>query len=289
MKNYIILKAFCKKIYLVGSGNLWYEADEVGNDNKTYYKILSTVLFSVYSFMTALEILAALIGDLPKDEKSDAISFAVSHTIVMMKLYSVIGNKTLIKQLLYDLVKVCETHEEEALMIEKYNRVKVNITAYIVIVYGSVACFIFEGLRKVYNGSHFVTVVTYYPLYDDESIIATITRTTTTVILCIMMISMITTVDGLTMVNLIIFKYKLITLRHYFENLRDEVERICVRGDIVQAAENLSNGLIEGIIMHKELLRRPFYRSLYSIAAGISFHRTYLVVAIFVKSSCSHV
>ncbi|XP_050667734.1 uncharacterized protein LOC126967314 [Leptidea sinapis] len=112
-----------------------------------------------------------------------------------------------------------------------------------------------EGIDKFYSGSHFVTVVTYYPLYDDESLIANITRTTTPVILCIMMISMITTVDGLTTVNLIILKCKLITLRHYFENLRDEVERICVRGDIEQAAEKLSNRLIEGIIMHKVLLR----------------------------------
>ncbi|CAG4935141.1 unnamed protein product [Colias eurytheme] len=153
------------------------------------------------------------------------------------------------------MIRVCELHEKDSLMAEKYRIMKINIIAYTGTVYGSAACFVFEGLRKVYEGSHFVTIVTYYPTFTDNSVMANITRILTTITLFVMLMSMIITVDGFTMANLIMYKYKFITLRHYFEDLRDEVERICEMGNSEMAAEKLRNGLIEGIIMHKELLR----------------------------------
>ncbi|CAK1542129.1 unnamed protein product [Leptosia nina] len=74
-------------------------------------------------------------------------------------------------------------------------------------------------------------------------------------ILFLMMLSMIITVDAFTMVTLIIFKYKFVTLKNYFEDLKEDVERICAIGNSEMAAEKLAIGLLEGVVMHKELLR----------------------------------
>lgn len=152
MKDYFILKEICKKIFLIGSGNFWYIDGEIGDDHAILYKILNYTLLLVYALMTLLEIMAALIGDFPEDEKSDSVTFAVSHTIVMIKIFSVISKKKLIKKLIHDLIKVCEIHEEECLMEEKYRIMKINVIAYTVTVYSSAACFVFEGLRKMFAG-----------------------------------------------------------------------------------------------------------------------------------------
>ncbi|XP_014360575.2 odorant receptor 47b-like [Papilio machaon] len=253
MKDFNILKSFCQKIYFVGFGNFWYEED-VGDDRKMIYRIYNVLLFFIYGSMTVLEIFAALLGDFPKDEKGDCVTFAVSHTIVMIKMFSVIGNKELIRKLNYDMVSVCEEFEETSLQKKKYYNIKINVIAYFVAVYFSAACFVFEGLRKVKEGSHFVTIVTYYPSFEDDSIPATVFRIYCTIVLFMMMLTMIMSVDAFTMVNLIIFKYKIITLRRYFEKISEdfkEMHKINRR----LAVENLATGLIKGFKVHKELLR----------------------------------
>ncbi|XP_045450327.1 uncharacterized protein LOC123659110 [Melitaea cinxia] len=255
MKNYHILKGLCKRIFFIGSGNFWYEDEVIGNDNSILYKMLKYILFSIYGFMTLLEIMAALIGEFSEDEKSDSVTFAVSHTIVMIKIYSVLSNKESVKKLIHDLIKVCEIHEEESLMKKKYRIIKINVVAYFITVYGSAACFVFEGVRKTLEGSHFVTVVTYYPQFGDNSLTATVVRIFMTIILFMLLLTMIMTVDGFTVVNLIIFKYKFITLRNYIDKLRINFENELKENKSKIAAKKLTKGLIDGIIMHKELLR----------------------------------
>nr|QIJ45795.1 olfactory receptor [Glyphodes pyloalis] len=255
MKNYVILKTYCEKIFQVGSGDFWFEEGKFGHDNSWYYKIYTGTLFSLYVFMTILEIMAAIFGVFPEDEKRDSVTFAVSHTIVMLKIFSVLSNKKLIRTMNYNMVKICEAHEDPELMAEKFKIVKKNIWAYVITVYGSAACFIFEGIRKLYEGSHFVTVVTYYPSFEDDSIIATAFRISMTVILMMMLMTMIVTVDSFTMAYLIMFKYKFIALRHYFERLTEEFYELNASGNSRMAADKLTNGLVEGIVMHKQLLR----------------------------------
>lgn len=63
------------------------------------------------------------------------------------------------------------------------------------------------------------------------------TRVSTTIVLIVMMISMIVTVDGFALVNLIIFKYKFITLRNYFEKLRTDFDKLLETGYQRIAAE----------------------------------------------------
>ncbi|XP_026332445.1 uncharacterized protein LOC113239608 [Hyposmocoma kahamanoa] len=254
MKTYQLLKSHCSKIFFSGTGNYWYEGNAIGNDKSLFYRLYAIILISTYAFMTVLEIMAALIGDFPNDEKSDSVTFAVSHTIVMIKIFSVILNKNLIKSLNKSIATVCETYENPMLMAEKYRIIKINILAYVLVVYGAVAGFVFEGLRKLFSGSHFVTIVTYYPSYEDNSSLATSFRVFTTIVLSVMMVTMIVSVDSFTMMYLIIFKYKVITLRHYFDGLREEFDRNN-KSDAKGASEKLSKGLIEGIIMHSELLR----------------------------------
>ncbi|CAH0588026.1 unnamed protein product [Chrysodeixis includens] len=255
MKNYNILKTFCKRVFLIGSGNFWYKENEIGDDRRLFYRAYTALLFFIYGFMTVLEIMAAVIGDFPEEEKRDSVSLASSHMIVMIKIFSVIANKSLIKTLNHKMVTVCESYEDEALMAEKYKIIKINIVAFIAMVYGSVACFVFEGLRKVFIGSHFVTVVTYYPVFEDDSALATTMRIGTTLILCIMMVTMIVTVDAFTMITLIMYKYKFITLKQYFEKLREDFFKLIDAGQTEEATEKLANGLVEGIEMHKTLLR----------------------------------
>lgn len=100
-----------------------------------------------------------------------------------------------------------------------------------------------------------MTVVTYYPVFEDDSALATAIRIGTTLILCIMMVTMIITVDAFTMITLIMYKYKFITLKQYFENLREDFFKLLDAGHTEMATERLANGLVEGIEMHKTLLK----------------------------------
>ncbi|NP_001104831.1 olfactory receptor 21 [Bombyx mori] len=253
-KNHYILKTYCDKIFLVGSGNFWYQKTESRNDKTLLYKIYSCVLFFTYGFMTVLEIMAAMMGDFPEDEKRDSVTFATSHTVVMIKFISIIKNKELLKTLNRKMMMICEAHEEQTLMDEMYRTVKINVVAYCVAVYGSATFYVFEGLRKFYNGSHFVTIVTYYPSNDDDTLAATIVRIATTLVLLMMLLTMIISVDTYTMAYLIMYKYKFITLRHYFKRLRENVDELVAAGKARLAAEKLAQGLVEGIKMHNELL-----------------------------------
>lgn len=156
MKNYFILKTHCRRIFLLGSGNFWYEDNTSKNDKKLLYVLYTFILFFTYGYVTILEIIAAVMGTFPEDEKRDSISFAVSHTIVMIKLFSVIRNKDFIRTLNRKIVTICEKYEDETLMAEKYRIIKINVIAYYVTVYGSAACFVFEGLRKLYEGKFII-------------------------------------------------------------------------------------------------------------------------------------
>ncbi|XP_028026551.1 uncharacterized protein LOC114240282 [Bombyx mandarina] len=158
-KNHYILKTYCDKIFLVGSGNFWYQKTESRNDKTLLYKIYSCVLFFTYGFMTVLEIMAATMGDFPDDEKRDSVTFASSHTLIMIKFISIIKNKELLKTLNRKMMMICEAHEEQTLMDEMYRIVKINVVAYCVAVYGSVTFFVFEGLRKFYDGQYYLFVL----------------------------------------------------------------------------------------------------------------------------------
>ncbi|KAJ8714531.1 hypothetical protein PYW07_002756 [Mythimna separata] len=255
MKNHYILKTYCERIFLIGSGNFWYEESEIGDDRTLLYRAYNALLFFLYGFMTMFEIMAATMGDYPEDEKRDSVSFAVSHTIVMIKIFSVTTNKSLIKSLNRKMVSVCESYEESALMAKKYKIMKINVVGYVSIVYGSCFFFVFEGLRKMFTGSHFVTVVTYYPTFEDDSILATSVRVFTTAVLYVMMVTMILSVDTFTMIYLIMYKYKFMTLKQYFENLREEFYVLNNRGEYDLATERMASGLVEGIKMHNTLIR----------------------------------
>lgn len=100
-----------------------------------------------------------------------------------------------------------------------------------------------------------MTVVTYYPKFEDDSMGATFARVLATVILYFLMITMIMSVDSFTMIYLIMYKYKFITLKQYFENLREEVSALNARREYDMATEKMAAGLVEGIQMHNTLLR----------------------------------
>uniref|UniRef100_A0A2A4K5Y4 Odorant receptor n=1 Tax=Heliothis virescens TaxID=7102 RepID=A0A2A4K5Y4_HELVI len=51
------------------------------------------------------------------------------------------------------------------------------------------------------------------------------------------------------------YRYKFITLRKYFENLRNDFFTLIDRKEVELATEKLANGLVEGIKMHSSLIR----------------------------------
>nr|QEE82754.1 odorant receptor 36 [Conogethes pinicolalis] len=254
MRNYVILRTFYEKIFLFGSGNFWYEENEIGDDSTRYYKAYKATLFTLYGLMTALEVMGAIFGDFPEDEKQDCIALAVAHTIVMLKIFSIDANTKLIRTMNRNMVEICEPYEQQKLMEEKFRMVKVNLAAYFTTVWGSTFCFVLEGFRKLYQDSHFVTAVTYYPSYNDNTIGATMFRLFITVVLLAMMVTMTVCVDCIIVVYLILLKYKFIALRHYFENLAEEFSKMNQANPRL-AAERLTDGFVEGVKMHIDLLR----------------------------------
>lgn len=102
--------------------------------------------------MTSLEIMAVFMGELPDDERRDSITLSVSHPVVMIKIFLIIYNKKIIRQYVYDIVRVCKPHEKESMTNERYRLMKLNVTAYFVTVYSSAAFFVLEGVKKAYSG-----------------------------------------------------------------------------------------------------------------------------------------
>ncbi|KPJ13510.1 hypothetical protein RR48_02135 [Papilio machaon] len=108
MKDFNILKSFCQKIYFVGFGNFWYEED-VGDDRKMIYRIYNVLLFFIYGSMTVLEIFAALLGDFPKDEKGDCVTFAICDDFKEMHK---INRRLAVENLATGLIKGFKVHKK---------------------------------------------------------------------------------------------------------------------------------------------------------------------------------
>ncbi|XP_061720184.1 putative odorant receptor 71a [Cydia pomonella] len=62
-------------------------------------------------------------------------------------------------------------------------------------------------------------------------------------------------IDSFAMIILIMYKYKFITLRYYFEGLKERFDRNNYTGNEEYATELLHAGFIEGIVMHSNLTR----------------------------------
>ncbi|XP_048484594.1 uncharacterized protein LOC105380177 [Plutella xylostella] len=255
MKDYLVLRRACEKIYYAGGGDFWFEEGTIGNDNHILYKAYTLSIFSMCIVMTVLEILAVFAGDFPDDEHSDAVTFALSHTMVLAKMSSVVARKRVVRALCRDAARVCAAHEDPQLMATKARIIRMNVAAYFACVYGSCVFYIFEGLRKLYfDGTHFVTIVTYWPSFSDNSASATAFRIICTLVLNLMMLPMIA-FDSLAVTFLIIIKYKFITLRQFFERLEGEFCDVASRESLEAATELFERRVKEGIGMHQELLR----------------------------------
>ncbi|XP_059051862.1 uncharacterized protein LOC131846544 [Achroia grisella] len=255
-RNYDIISAYCKGIYLVGPGNFWFvEGEKLGDDRRWPYRLYTFILIALYLMLTILEILAVFFGDFPEKEAGDAFTLAVTHVIVMMKIFTVISNKEIIRNINKNMIEHCKKYETPLVMENMYRTVKINVTVYVLIVFVSLACFIIEAIKKSFEGSNFSTVTTYYPSYYDTSLTANVFGFFLTLVVIMMMLTMVISVDSYTMTNLIMLKYKFITLRGYFEKLWDKFDKTSNSGNLYKAAENLTNGFLEGIIMHNQLLK----------------------------------
>ncbi|KAL4710958.1 hypothetical protein ACJJTC_017923 [Scirpophaga incertulas] len=240
-KNYDILKSFCKYMFFMGYGNFWYENGEssVGNDKNILYRIVSFLIFTTFGIMTSLEILAALYGEFSEGEKADSVILSVSHTIVVIKIYLMILYKEKIRLLNEKMVKICEPYEDNQIKENRLRLIKINVYGYAVSVYIPLFLFLMEGIRRVFAGSHYVTVVTYYPSYEDNSLFANIIRIFFTFVFVHFLICMVFGLDGFTVTHFIMYKYKFITLRRYFNSLRDEVVEMKASGNLKLAAMKL--------------------------------------------------
>ncbi|CAK1542135.1 unnamed protein product [Leptosia nina] len=203
--------------------------------------------------MILLENCAAAFGKFPEVEKNSAVMFAAIHNIVLAKMFLLLYHKNSIRKLNYEIATVMENIEEERVMKEQYRKVKYGITLYVVSVYLSLAAYGIESLRRaITEGTPFYTVVTYFPYFEDTSIIATVIRTFFYITWLYMMLPMMSA-DCMPIIHLIIMAYKFITLCQHYETIREEFQRN-IKRDRRQATEILQKGFLEGIVIHQKLL-----------------------------------
>nr|CAG38120.1 putative chemosensory receptor 19 [Heliothis virescens] len=255
MKDRDILFKYCKVMFYIGSGNCWYKEDEIGNDRSILYRVCSASLMLLYSYMAIFELIAFAFGNFPEEEKRQALIGGAGHTVMLLKALFLTTKKLPIRSLNRKIVSICEDYEDSALMARKYKIMKINAISYLGLVNGGVLLYIIEGLRNMLNGSHFVTVVTYYPSFEDDSMLATIVRVFNTIIFIMIMLTIVISVDTYIVTYFIMYRYKFITLRKYFENLRNDFFTLIERKEVELATEKLANGLVEGIKMHSSLIR----------------------------------
>ncbi|XP_063540047.1 uncharacterized protein LOC134749071 [Cydia strobilella] len=251
LRTKFLLKDCCKFVYYAGCGNYWYE----DRSHETIpFKLYRFISFSMYTVMIFLENAAAVFGSFPSAEKNTAVMFAAMHNILLIKFYLFFYHKVSIRKLNSEMGALGENLEEDNVMKKQYRKVKYGILFYVVTVYMSLGTYGLESTRKsIVEGVPFYTVVTYWPAYEDSTMIAAIFRVLFYITWLYMMLPMMS-VDCMPITHLICISYKFVTLRRHFERIREEFD-----GDLVtmrkdEAEEKLWIGCLEGIKMHQKLL-----------------------------------
>ncbi|XP_034833170.1 odorant receptor 4-like [Maniola hyperantus] len=246
-----LLKSYCRYVYYAGAGNFWFENiyPETG-----CYKIYSVISFSIYFVMILLENLAFLFGDFPEVEKKSAMMFAAIHDIILIKMFLLLYHKSSVRQLNSEMATVMEAIEEDKLMKKQQMKVQWGITFYVITVYLSLSAYGVESLRKsIVEGTPFYTVVTYFPHYQDDSIIASILRVFFYMTWLYMMLPMISA-DCMPIIHLITIAYKFITLCQHFERIRQDFDKNVFVMRNEEATKLLKAGYLKGIRMHQKLM-----------------------------------
>ncbi|XP_045450482.1 uncharacterized protein LOC123659278 [Melitaea cinxia] len=246
-----LLKGYCKYVYYAGAGNFWFENV---HQESIYYKIYHLVSFSIYFTMIFLENLAAIFGNFPEVEKKSAIMFSAIHDIILIKMFFMLYYKRSIKKLNYEMVCVMQDKEEEFIMRKQKRKVVWGILFYVLTVYLSLTAYGVESLRKaIVEETPFYTVVTYFPGYYDESVIASVFRVFFYMTWLYMMLPMIS-VDCMPIIHLIIMAYKFVTLCRYYQRIRKRFEWNLTIMSNEDAAKILMVECIEGIKIHQKLM-----------------------------------
>ncbi|CAH0588027.1 unnamed protein product [Chrysodeixis includens] len=246
-----LLRNVCRYVYYAGANNCWYE--DIYKESK-YYRLYSVITFSIYTIMIFLENLAALFGEFPEVEKNSAVMFAAIHNIVLTKMFLLLYHKNSIRKLNYEMATIGEDFEEDYVMKKQYRKAKVGICLYIISVYLSLTAYGVESARRsIVEGAPFYTVVTYLPLYDDNSVVALIFRIFFYITWLYMMLPMMSA-DCMPITHLITLTYKFITLCHHFERIRTEFDSDVLSKNKRMAIDKLKAGCLQGIRMHQKLL-----------------------------------
>lgn len=95
-------------------------------------------------------------------------------------------------------------------------------------------------------------MVTYYPYYNDHSYIASFFRVFFYATWLFMMLPMMSA-DCMPITHLITLTFKFVTLREYFEDLREKFDNNYVI-DKKKSYEKLKAGFLEGIRIHQKLM-----------------------------------
>ncbi|XP_063367808.1 uncharacterized protein LOC134656236 [Cydia amplana] len=251
LRTKFLLKDCCKFVYYAGCGNYWYEDI---NHETIPFKLYRFISFSIYAVMIFLENVAAVFGSFPSVEKNSAVMFAAIHNIVLTKTYLFLYHKVSIRKLNSEMGALGEHLEEDNVMKKQYWKVKYGILFYVVTVYLSLGAYGVESTRKsIVEGAPFYTVVTYWPAYEDPTVIAAIFRVFFYVTWLYMMLPMMS-VDCIPIAHLICIAYKFVTLRRHFERIREEFDGDLVTMRKEDAEEKLWIGCLEGIKMHQRLM-----------------------------------
>lgn len=140
-----IIKNLCTAIYVLGSGNFWYEPKE---RYMTAYKLYSFFLYVTIIIFILMEGLAFLFGDFPEDQANEALLYSVTHALQMVKVFNLHYYRQKIIKINHDMVKICEAHEKDDVLKKQARKAKIFVLAYIGTCYITAFFVIFSGLHR---------------------------------------------------------------------------------------------------------------------------------------------
>lgn len=145
-----ILKYICRKIYLIGVGDFWYQINEKPKWQKVLYSIYSNSLALILYIFIFFECLEVVYHTFPTDQHRDCASFAMAHITVFIKLNIFKRNKHKVRKLIRSIIEVCKGYEEASILKEQNIKIKLALAIQFFVIHFSLSFYFVEALRRVY-------------------------------------------------------------------------------------------------------------------------------------------
>lgn len=145
---YEIYKKLCKGLAYGAVGNFWYENDYSSRKWKIYHSFMFTIIYS----MVFVEILEWKFNGFPPDLHNDAISYGAGQIIVLIRINIIIHYSMGSRQLVQDMVKVCQGIEAKEEVVARYIKVRYTFIINFFLVFMTMLMFIMQAFRRLFEG-----------------------------------------------------------------------------------------------------------------------------------------